>query len=212
MHRFSKKRLLVAALLGFFAMALIAGVFTVRYKKIVFYYEFPFRMVKDEYKTFSEELYSDYSDYINKMLVAQDSRSAKCIRFVIRSSSILDMEVRQAMLTDILTFKSTVPYTASFPGNWEVFFCCNEKLYDAYVTPYTKSTNNGVINITDDWFKVPERYIETISYNSIKLMLKRTYQQMYYLGGTFNSWENGKSIIRDTRIDYSEQIPSIPEK
>jgi len=208
---FSRTRVLIAALVLICAVALIAGVTIARNQKIVFYSDFPFRIVEAEYKAFSIKLFADHSDSLYKLYVAQDSRSAVCIRFVVVSDGELECNIRQSVLADIMSFKSTVPYSASFPNYWEVFFCQNEQLYDVYVTPYVKNIDNGVDTI-DSWYTVPQKYVRTISFTSIRLMLQRTYQPMYYIGSIHRYWESGEFFIKDNRTDFDEQTPNIPFK
>jgi len=185
---FSRKKVLVMVLISICIVSVFIGVFLICTRKVVFYREFIFRKVTKEYKAFSRELYSNYSNYINKLLVAQDSRSKACIRFVFLSDMQLDSETIQRILSDILLFELSVPITRHSPALWEVYFCCNKQLYSAYVTPYT-ITSYGIVNYIDDWYTMPDDHVKMITFDTIKRMLKRTALSIYHLGSPDFDWQ-----------------------
>jgi hypothetical protein len=123
----------------------------------------------------------------------------------------LESDIQKAVLADIIDFKLTIKNLSNTPIHWEVFFCHNQLLYKAYVTPYTAWFENEVINFYD-WYEVPERYVETMQYSTIEMMLKRIDIPMYYIGFDSYHWENGTRVLQNTRIDFDEQVPTVPIK
>ena len=141
-------------------------------RQLVFYYNFPWRAVRTEYKDFARALYNTNEGTITQIQVADDSRSGQCIRWIIISNERLAKDKEDLILDDLLEFmqKRTA---ATTPLVWEIFFCSEKVVNSTYVSRYGY---DRIIN-DDDYFRDWEsvQNVENIlSYDTLTKQLMKS--------------------------------------
>jgi hypothetical protein len=202
------KKLVIIVVFTLFATVLIIFIVLLSpHREIKFYYSILSSKVARERKLLSEQIYDDHTSNISQMLVAEDSRSEKVIRFVFISEERWDNSVQQDILNNLNEYMKSL-YYGHFPHTWEVFFCEKSKLQDIYVSNiiYNGQLLDGTFKfVVTDWYAVPKTHVDTTSFESLELMLHRIQVAMYWNGSIY---KNG--VYYPDGISYDEQIPDIP--
>jgi len=169
-----RKRIIVCAVLG---VAMLAMLLVPR--RTVFYTSFLCRKVSLINKKLTRDIYKGHSDNVYKILVAEDSRSIQCIRFVFFSKYRLGDEEQQGILDEIFV---SMQENTRFPNQCEVFFFEKKQAYKAYVSEYIQKNPEDWYEgwYYTDWYSVPN-IEETLSFSSLKKMLKEDINQSMYV-------------------------------
>ena len=194
MNRYVKrKKTIILSTLVTIALGVLLTMILVP-RRITYYYEFPHRYVRAAHRELTREIYNKHTKDIAQVMVAEDSRSRKCIRFVFVSDKKISADVQDEILGEIFCFMESDRLPPLFPLCWEIFFCENGQPYSAYISRYGDDSYIQDDESFTDWYQVPE-VEKVLSFTSLKKMLKRTAFEMYSLNST---------------LPIDEIIPDIP--
>ena len=175
-----KQKLFYIIICIIIAIALILAYLLVP-RKLVFYYNFPGRVVREEYKEYARELLTINKMDVTQIRVADDSRSGQCIRWILISDERLTAEKQHIILDSLFEFmqKQTAFRT---PLVWEIFFCNEKIVYSAYVSRFGY---DRIINDDDsfrEWESVSD--VENIlTFNALTKYLMKSWitRPLYHL-------------------------------
>ena len=194
--RIINKNLIFAILL---CVSLLTGCETNDHIRV--YNEF-LRTVSKEHIGYAEELYNQFSDDIEEIWIAEDSRSDKCIRFAV----ISEIELADEFVREVLKYIHNAIQTEAMKKNIvgavedsiELFFISGDSVEGVYVSTIDKQTmddQNITYNIYADWVEI--NYAEQhLTYNAVLEMMQCTEFPMFEIN-QFNLLQEKQDTVPD---------------